>query len=56
MDILLVRLICYAETEWLVFRTLFSSCNFLYQTINEFRIARLSRVSGYDKPKFISHL
>jgi hypothetical protein len=56
MDALLVRLIFYAGTEWLGFRTLFSSCNLLYQVIKELHIASLSKVFGYAKPKFISHL
>ncbi|PEC19083.1 hypothetical protein COM96_26955 [Bacillus cereus] len=53
MDALLVRLIFYAGTEWLGFRTLFSSCNLLYQVIKELHIASLSKVFGYTKPKFI---
>ncbi|PFL77068.1 hypothetical protein COK13_00465 [Bacillus cereus] len=56
MDALLVRLIFYARTEWLDFRTLFSSCNLLYQVIKELHIASLSKVFGDAKPKFISHL
>ncbi|TXR68216.1 hypothetical protein DN395_00515 [Bacillus sp. AR18-7] len=56
MDALLVRLIFYAGTEWLGFRTLFSSCKLLYQVIKELHIAGLSKVFGYVKPKFISHL
>ena len=36
LDALLVRLIFYAGTEWLGFRTLFSSCNFIYQVIKSF--------------------
>ncbi|PFM06575.1 hypothetical protein COJ44_29070, partial [Bacillus anthracis] len=35
MDVLFIRLIFYAGTEWLGFRTLFSSCNLLYQVIKE---------------------
>ncbi|PGK02719.1 hypothetical protein CN895_31105, partial [Bacillus cereus] len=46
MDALLVRLIFYAGTEWLGFRTLFSSCNLLYQVIKELHIASLSKVFG----------
>ncbi|QWI52620.1 hypothetical protein EXW56_27665 (plasmid) [Bacillus mycoides] len=45
----------YARTEWLGFRTLFSSCNLIYQVIKELHIASLSKVFGYTKPKFISH-
>ncbi|PFV69503.1 hypothetical protein COL05_28935 [Bacillus sp. AFS059628] len=56
MEALLVRLIFYAGTEWLGFRMLFSSCNLLYQVIKELHIASLLKVSGYAKPKFISHL
>ncbi|OTZ74279.1 hypothetical protein B1R38_00485 [Bacillus cereus] len=56
MDALLVRLIFYAGTEWLGFRTLFSSCNLLYQVIKELHIASLSKVFGYAKPKVISDL
>ncbi|PEQ30450.1 hypothetical protein COK09_32085 [Bacillus cereus] len=56
MEALLVRLIFYAGTEWLGFRMLFSSCNLLYQVIKELHIASLSKVFGYTKPKFISHL
>ncbi|OPA23448.1 hypothetical protein BHL47_26330 [Bacillus cereus] len=56
MDALLVRLIFYAGTEWLGFRTLFSSCNLLYQVIKELHIASLSKVFGDAKPKLISHL
>ncbi|QWI14321.1 hypothetical protein EXW47_28925 (plasmid) [Bacillus mycoides] len=56
MDALLVRLIFYAGTEWLGFRTQFSSCNLIYQVIKELHIASLSKVLGYAKPKFISHL
>ncbi|PEO77459.1 hypothetical protein CN570_19305 [Bacillus toyonensis] len=56
MDALLVRLIFYAGTEWLGFRTLFSSCNLIYQVIKELHIASLSKVFGYAKPKFVSHL
>ncbi|PGM89125.1 hypothetical protein CN958_25255, partial [Bacillus cereus] len=44
MDALLVRLIFYAGTEWLGFRTLFSSCNLIYQVIKELHIASLSKV------------
>ncbi|PGV03567.1 hypothetical protein COD82_30155, partial [Bacillus cereus] len=46
MDAQLVRLIFYAGTEWLGFRTLFSSCNLLYQVIKELHIASLSKVFG----------
>ncbi|KXY42361.1 hypothetical protein COM24_22865 [Bacillus toyonensis] len=56
MDALLVRLIFYAGTEWLVFRTLFSSRNLLYQVIKELHMVSLSKVFGYAKPNFISHL
>ncbi|MBE7106677.1 hypothetical protein FT637_27825 [Bacillus cereus] len=56
MDALLVRLIFYAGTEWLGFRTLFSSCNLIYQVIKELHIASFSKVFGNAKPKFISHL
>ncbi|PEP31839.1 hypothetical protein CN575_21115 [Bacillus wiedmannii] len=56
MDALLVRLIFYAGTEWLGFRTLFSSFNLLYQVIKELHTEGLSKVFGYAKPKFISHL
>ncbi|MBE7098888.1 hypothetical protein FTO65_24920 [Bacillus cereus] len=56
MDTLLVWLIFYAGTEWLGFRTLFSSCNLIYQFIKELHIASLLKVFGYAKPKFISHL
>ncbi|PEK50879.1 hypothetical protein COF80_26005 [Bacillus toyonensis] len=55
MDVLLVRLIFYAGTEWLGFRTLFSSCNLIYQVIKELHLASLSKVFGHAKPKFISH-
>ncbi|OOR06446.1 hypothetical protein BW897_30815 [Bacillus cereus] len=47
MDALLVRLIFYAGTEWLGFRTLFSSCNLIYQVIKELHIASLSKVFGH---------
>ncbi|WP_080117045.1 hypothetical protein, partial [Bacillus cereus] len=43
-------------TEWLGFRTLFSSCNLIYQVIKELHIASLSKVFGDAKPIFISHL
>ncbi|KMP72648.1 hypothetical protein TU62_24420 [Bacillus cereus] len=56
MDALLVRLIFYTGTEWIGFRTLFSPCNLLYQVIKEIHIASLSKVFGYAKSKFISHL
>ncbi|PEI83419.1 hypothetical protein CN678_24205 [Bacillus toyonensis] len=56
MDALLVRLIFYTGTEWLGFRTLFSSCNLIYQVIKELHIASLLKVFGYAKPKFISYL
>ncbi|PFE47131.1 hypothetical protein CN312_16170, partial [Bacillus thuringiensis] len=50
MNALLVRLIFYAGTEWLGFRTLFSSCNLIYQVIKELYIASLSKMFGYAKP------
>ncbi|OWT51433.1 hypothetical protein CER22_09760 [Bacillus sp. K2I17] len=56
MGALLVRLIFYGGTECLGFRTLFSSCNLLYQVIKELHIANLSKVFGYAKPKQLSHL
>ncbi|QWH76001.1 hypothetical protein EXW59_04185 (plasmid) [Bacillus mycoides] len=56
MDALLVRLIFYTGTEWLGFRTLFSSCNLIYQVIKEIHIASLSKVFGDAKPIFISRL
>ncbi|MDR4457162.1 hypothetical protein FO495_20310 [Bacillus tropicus] len=49
-----IRLIFYAGTEWLGFRTLFSSCNLLYQVIKELHIASLSKVFGYAKTKKFS--
>ncbi|PFA12470.1 hypothetical protein CN382_16085 [Bacillus cereus] len=56
MDALLVRLIFYTGTEWIGFRTLFSSCNLIYQVIKELHIASLSKVFGDAKPIFTSHL
>ncbi|MBG9751126.1 hypothetical protein ABD81_20550 [Bacillus thuringiensis] len=56
MDALLVRLIFYTGTEWLGFRTLFSSCNLIYQVIKELHIASFSKVFGNAKPIFTSHL
>ncbi|PFM45695.1 hypothetical protein COC59_04960 [Bacillus cereus] len=56
MDDLVVRLIFYKGTEWIGFRTLFSSYNFLYQVIKELHISRLLKVFGFAKPKFVSHL
>ncbi|OPA21276.1 hypothetical protein BHL53_26960 [Bacillus cereus] len=49
-------MIFYTGTEWLGFRTLYPSCNLIYQVIKEFHIARLSKVFGSAKLKFISHL
>ncbi|MBR9743599.1 hypothetical protein CWB32_06460 [Bacillus cereus] len=46
-----IRLIFYVGTEWLGFRTLFSSCNLLYQVMKELYIVRLSKVFGYAEPK-----
>ncbi len=40
-------MIFYAGTEWLGFRTLFSSCNLLYQVIKEPHIASLSKFFDY---------
>ncbi|MBN6706547.1 hypothetical protein FNE59_08345 [Bacillus thuringiensis] len=40
LDVLLVRLIFYAGTEWYGFRTLFSPHHLLYQVIKELHIAR----------------
>jgi D-arabinose 1-dehydrogenase-like Zn-dependent alcohol dehydrogenase len=56
LDALLVRLIFYAGTEWLGFRTLFSSCNLIYQVIKELHIVSLSKILANAKPKFSSHL
>ncbi|WP_229163499.1 hypothetical protein, partial [Bacillus cereus] len=38
-------------TEWLGFRTLFSSCNLIYQVIKELHIASLSKIFGYGQIK-----
>ncbi|PQQ47538.1 hypothetical protein C6A34_12085 (plasmid) [Bacillus thuringiensis] len=51
----MICLIFYAGTKCLGFRTLFSSCNLLYQVIKELHIVSLSRVFGYAKPKFIKN-
>ncbi|ARO18744.1 hypothetical protein CN324_26395 [Bacillus anthracis] len=53
-EALFIRLIFYEGTEWLGFRTLFSSCNLLYQVIKELYIVRLSKVFGYaDLKEFV---
>ncbi|OPA32621.1 hypothetical protein BHL47_03850 [Bacillus cereus] len=56
MDALVVRLIFYKGTTWLSFSNLFSSYNLLYQVIKELHIACLSKVFGFAKTKFSSHL
>ncbi|EJS66982.1 hypothetical protein COF07_06200 [Bacillus wiedmannii] len=43
----MVRLIFYAGTKWLGFRTLFSSCNLIYQVIKELHTAVSSKFFEY---------